>query len=210
VRNNDQLRSIVCELDSGTDETLAALTTQLANLQDCLKAGQPTAQLLTRIVALAGQASQQVNLSCLFHSPLWEDEEEFSCATHRHAEALVRLRNIQVALPRGSTVGQTSTIEGAVFGLFRDTLSLVNGYADRRSEDIRIPLSIDVTTVQVREYTGGVPSELLEQFEFRPNGVGNGAGVLRMGEKVDDFFEPFEVVCGNTALVLAITHGDEH
>src|SRR5260370_3907479 len=109
VRNNDQLRSIVCELDSGTDETLAALTTQLANLQDCLKAGQPTAQLLTRIVALADQASQQVNLSCLFYSPLWDDEEEFSCATHRHAEALVRLRNIQVALPRWSTVGQTST-----------------------------------------------------------------------------------------------------
>ena len=71
MHNHDELRSIVCELHSGTDETLAALTTQLANLQDGLKAGQSTAQLLTRIVALADQAFQQIHLSYLFSSPLW-------------------------------------------------------------------------------------------------------------------------------------------
>jgi hypothetical protein len=201
--NNDQLRDIACELRGSTEETLAALTTQMATLQDCLKARQPTAQLLTRIVAVADQAFQQIHLSPLFYSPFLEDEEEFSCATHRYAEALVKVRNVHGALLRRSTEGPTLVSHRAVLGLFRDSLSLLDGYADRLDEHVCRRLDTSVVTVQVREYGSGIPSGLLEEVDFRPNGDGRGAGVRGMGEQVSDFFEPLEVVCGNTVLVLA-------
>ena len=210
VHNNDDLRSIVRELHSNTSETLAALTTQLANLQDCIKAREPTAQLLTRVVNLADQAFQQIHLSYLFSSPLLEEKEEFSCAAHRYAAAFGKLRNVQITLPRMSTVREKPTIQRTAFSLFRDSLSLLDGFADCATESVHPELHTDVVAVQIREYVGGVPSGLLEEFDFRPNGNGSGTGVRGMGDQVREYFEPLEVVCGNTVLVLADMTGDKH
>jgi hypothetical protein len=210
VHNNDDLRSIVRELHSNTSETLAALTIQMVNLQDCIKAREPTAQLLTRVVNLADQAFQQTHLSYLFSSPLLQEEEELSCAAHRYAAAFGKLRNVQITLSRMSTVREKPTIQRTAFGLFRDSLSLLDGYADCPTESVRPELNTDVVAVQIREYVGGIPSELLEEFDFRPNGNGSGTGVRGMGDQVRGYFEPLEVACGNTVLVLTDMTGDKH
>lgn len=85
---------MACEFDSSSRETLAALRNQLGDLRDCLKAGQPTARLLTQTIAMADRAAQQIHVSHLFYS-LLVDDSDFSVATHRYAETLLKLRKIQ-------------------------------------------------------------------------------------------------------------------
>ena len=197
VRNNDELNKLVCELDGSIGETLATLSTQVCDLHDCLKARQPTAPVLTQTIALANHTLQQIHLSYLLYSPLF-DENEFFLATHHYAEALVQLRNNQVKPMPRSPIERIPHLATAAFSLFRGGLTFLDGRRAPRIANIPVTFDPDIVSLKIYEYRNGVPSEVMEHL-----GSNGDATLLReLGEEVDDFSDQFEVVCGNTVLVI--------
>jgi hypothetical protein len=202
VRDNNELHKLVRELNDSIGDTLAALSTNLTDLRDCLKARQPPVQVLTQTIALADRALQQTHVTYLFCSPLW-DEDGFSDATNRYAEGLVKLGNNEIQPTPRSPIEQTSLVETAAFKLFRDSLTFLDGRTERYVESIPRSFEPNIVAVKIHNYRNGVPSEVMEQFESN-----HGASELgQLGLEVDDAPGQFEAVCGNTVLVLTRLHG---
>lgn len=191
---DEEQRRIARELHDGTAQTLTALSLNLALMkqQSAAKSKQAMMQTLTESVALTEQASQEIRTLSYLLRPPELDGENLAAAIRSFVDGFAKRTNVEVDLDITAGTGSLSPeAQAALFRVLQESLNNIYRHSGSPTAAVRILLSSDVVTLEVRDQGRGIPEEVL-----RGDGTSRaslGVGIAGMRERVSQMGGKLEI-----------------
>jgi signal transduction histidine kinase len=144
-------------------------------------------------------------ISHLLHPPLL-DEVGLSSAAKWYVEGFSERSGIPVNLNVSLALKRLpSALELTLFRIIQESLTNIHRHSQSKSVDIQLELSADHIALQVKDYGGGISSELLAQFRTNGTGTGVGVGLRSMRERVIELGGQFEIQSDKNGTLIKVT-----
>ncbi|MBI3669800.1 MAG: PAS domain S-box protein [Acidobacteria bacterium] len=177
-------RRIARELHDSTAQTLIALTTNLAIVQESASLPDPQARkALADALAFGEQCCSEIRtISYLLHPPLL-DELGLVSALQWYAEGFSERSGISLDLDMPTELGRLpEEIERTVFRLVQEALANIHRHSGSRTAKVRVVRDGTGLVLEVIDYGRGIPSRMAGRSGAGVSPLG--VGILGMRERV--------------------------
>jgi signal transduction histidine kinase len=128
------------------------------------------------------------------------DEAGFCSAAKWYVEGFSRRSNIRVRLDLAPIGRLPRLIETAFFRILQESLANIYRHSSSSIADVRTRQNPGGVVLEVEDYGGGIPPQLLNQFEHAGSGTGVGLGGMR--ERMEDLGGRLEIVSGPSGTLV--------
>jgi signal transduction histidine kinase len=145
----------------------------------------PDNALIGESLKLLDQALTETRtISHLLHPPLL-DETGLGSAAKWYVEGFAKRSGIQTSLEIPDDFGRLpSSLELALFRVLQECLTNVHRHSKSTKADVSVQLTKNEVSLRVRDYGGGIPSDVLERF--RHHRAHGGVGLAGMRERIHE------------------------
>jgi PAS domain S-box-containing protein len=203
---DEERRRVARDLHDSTGQTLVALKMSVAALQDKFTRDQSTFTALSDVAELADRALQEIRTtSYLLHPPLL-DEAGFFSAAKWYLEGFAKRSGMHVTFDPPSRVARMPDgIEMALFRILQESLTNVHRHSGSRQVEIQVSVTEDSVVMQIKDFGGGMPAEVIERFRTSRSNIG--VGLVGMRERVRELGGQLDVQssAGGTTIVAQLS-----
>ncbi|MGH9682442.1 MAG: CHASE3 domain-containing protein [Candidatus Acidiferrales bacterium] len=203
---DEERRKIARELHDSLGQVLAALTMNLATLENetVILDRAKRSRLLSECLRLLEQGSAETRtLSYLLHPPLL-DELGFAAAAKWYVEGFSQRSKIEVKLEAPSNIPRmTRDVELALFRVLQESLTNIHRHSGSSSADISLESKRGNVILTITDHGAGIPASLLEKF--RKSATGTGVGLAGMRERVTDLGGEMDVRSEGRGTTVKVT-----
>lgn len=147
--------------------------------------------------------SQTRTLSYLFHPPLL-DEAGFSCAAKWLVDGYAQRMGVDVSADFPSSGERLPhSVEITLYRVLQEALTNILRHSNSRKADVSLQTGTKRTTLRVRDYGRGIPSDTLAAF--RANATQVGVGLTGMKERVKEQGGQLEIRSDGTGTEVIAT-----
>jgi two-component system, NarL family, sensor kinase len=199
---DEERRKIARDLHDSTGQTLAALKITISFLQESCKKDPASLAIVSEIVQLADQASEEIRtMSYLLHPPLL-DEVGFACAARWFIEGFAKRSGIKVNMDfTNSQERLAKEMEIALFRVLQESLINVHRHSGASEASIRFQYEGDAVMLEIRDFGRGITERL---HTFAGSAAHSGVGLTGMRERMNELHGQFDIEdSGNGTIVRA-------
>jgi PAS domain S-box-containing protein len=181
---DDERRHIARELHDSAGQIIAALSMNLAALDQNVTNSQPLGKALEDSRNLVRQLNQEIRTtSYLLHPPLL-DESGLSGAIHWYIEGLMERSGLSIDLQIPEDFGRLSSeMELALFRIVQECLTNIHRHSGSEAAVVRLSRTAGGVKLEVQDEGKGIPAEKLRGIQAQRSGV----GITGMRERVRHF-----------------------
>lgn len=164
---------------------------------------QPAAELLAAIQLLDQSIAETRTISHLLHPPLL-DEVGFSSAAHWYVQGFSERSGIDVKLDMPNDLGRLpKDIELGLFRVLQEGLTNIHRHSKSARAEVILKFLPGELLLQVKDYGGGIPQDLLKRF--RTKGAAFGIGLSGMRERVRELHGHLDIQSSSSGTLIAVT-----
>jgi len=196
---DEERRRFARELHDGLGQNLAGAKM----MADGLLARNPgDGQIEALAAILMDAASQTRAISYLFHPPLL-DEVGFCSAATWMIEGYAQRTGVAVSasIPR-SAERLPRSVELALYRVLQESLNNIHRHSGSLKAEVSLQTDVKCTTLRIRDYGRGIPTEMLASFHA--NGGTTGVGLTGMKERVREQGGTFEIQSKATGTEIVV------
>ena len=180
---DDERRHIARELHDSAGQLIAALSMNLAGINQRAKQNPSLAEALEDTQNLVQQLNKEIRTtSYLLHPPLL-DETGLSQAINWYMQGLMERSGLEITLDIAEDFGRLpADLELAVFRIVQESLTNIHRHSGSKTARIRLSRIQDVL-LEIQDEGKGIPAEKLAAIKAQRTGV----GIAGMRERIRHF-----------------------
>jgi PAS domain S-box-containing protein len=192
---DEERRRLARELHDSTAQTLAALSINLALMNEQAKDSLPTgvAATMAESMRLSEQACQEIRaFSYLLHPPDLEGGN-LGAAISSFVDGFAKRTQIEIDLEISPGVrGLAREVQAALYRIVQESLSNIHRHSKSSSASLRLLLSSETAVLEIKDRGEGMPPEILKG-RAKP-GASLGVGISGMRERMRQLGGKLEIV----------------
>jgi PAS domain S-box-containing protein len=199
---DDERRHIARELHDSAGQLIAALSMNLAGINQRAKQNPSLAEALEDTQNLVLQLNKEIRTtSYLLHPPLL-DETGLSQAVNWYIQGLMERSGLEIKLDIAEDFGRLpADLELATFRIVQESLTNIHRHSGSKTATIHLSRSARNVLLEIQDQGKGIPAEKLAAIKAQRTGV----GIAGMRERIRHFKGEMDILSKGAGAAIVVT-----